>query len=218
MMLDVQRQTLWFNMDVSTCSCECMAPYYVSIWIVFYGCLTPNYNQIPPHHKPSQTLHPPLNTSPMATVYYPDHVSSATKLGWLLQTKKEVVTYMDLPLLGVNTNGQCILLIPMDYAVHFDHFIWREKIICLILHNKNDCYAMCSKRFLVLQFFFLFFLLLMDLPFLLLCMDITSHGHPCNSLWLVLSLTHYDLDAIPLLGSSLLELCLMSPLTHLWMP
>ena len=63
--------------------------------------------------------------------------------------------------------------------------------------------------------FFLSFLLLMDFPFLLLHMDIMSHGHPCDSFQLVLSLTYYDLDAIPLLGSSLLELCLMSPLTHL---
>ena len=66
--------------------------------------------------------------------------------------------------------------------------------------------------------FFFSFLLLMYLPFLLLCMDIISHGHPCDSLWLVFSLIHYDSDAIPLLGSSLLELCLMSPLTHLWTP
>ena len=70
----------------------------------------------------------------------------------------------------------------------------------------------------LLQFFFLSFLLLMDLPFLLLHMDIMSHDCPCDSFWLILSLTHYDLDAIPLLGNSLLELYLMSPLTHIWMP
>ena len=66
--------------------------------------------------------------------------------------------------------------------------------------------------------FFLSFLPLMDLPFLLLYMDIISHGHPCDSLWLILSLTWYNLDSIPLLGSFFLELCLVSPLTHLWMP
>ena len=65
-----------------------------------------------------------------------------------------------------------------------------------------------------LSFFFLF----MDLPFLPLHMDIMSHSCPCDSFWLVLSLTHFVSDAIPLLGSSLMELCLMSPLTHLWMP
>ena len=70
----------------------------------------------------------------------------------------------------------------------------------------------------LLQFFFLSFLLLTDLSFLLLHMDIMSHGCPCDSHWLILSLTHYDLDTIPLLGSSFLELYLMSPLTHLWMP
>ena len=69
---------------------------------------------------------------------------------------------------------------------------------------------------IVLQFFFSFYLHLMDLPFLLLLMDTTSHGHPCDSIWLVLSLTFYDSDTIPLLGSSLLELCLVSLLTHLW--
>ena len=68
---------------------------------------------------------------------------------------------------------------------------------------------------LLLWFFFLFFLLLTDLPFPPLCMDIMSHSCPCDSFWLVLSLTCFISDTIPLLGSSLLELCLMSPLTHL---
>ena len=36
----------------------------------------------------------------------------------------------------------------------------------------------------------------MDLPFPLLFMDITSHGRPCDSFWLILSLTTYNLNTI----------------------
>ena len=86
------------------------------------------------------------------------------------------------------------------------------------LSMKNDTYHCLALILFVLGIFFPFYLYLMDLPFLLLLMDTISHGFPYDSFWLVLFLTPYDLDAIPLLGSSLLELCLMSPLIHLQTP
>ena len=82
----------------------------------------------------------------------------------------------------------------------------------------NGMIEQCHYNIQVLQFFFLFFPPLMNLLFCHLYMDITSHSHPCDSLWLILSLTRLILDAIPLLGSSLLELCLMFPPTHLQTP
>ena len=101
----------------------------------------------------------------------------------------------------------CILEFHWEFSwAHTIHIYNRTSLWC---HDWQTSYKN------LLQFFFLPFLLLMDLSFLLLYMDITSYSHPCDSFQLILSLTCYDLDAIPLLGSSLLELCLMSPLTHL---
>ena len=85
------------------------------------------------------------------------------------------------------------------------------------LSMKNDTYHCLALILFVLGIFFPFYLYLMDLPFLLLLMDIMSHGHPCDSFWLVLSLIPYNLNTIPLLGSSLLKLCFVSQPTHLWM-
>ena len=96
---------------------------------------------------------------------------------------------------------------------------WRSQLEIIVSCRPKDLKTLLRKACAtLLRFFFLFFLPLMDLLFLYLHMGITSHGHPRDSLWLVLSLTCLILDAIPLLGSSLLELCLVSPLIHLWMP
>ena len=51
---------------------------------------------------------------------------------------------------------------------------------CVLSH----CMFEMEYVMLVLWFFFLFFLSLMDLLFLHLHMDITSHSHPCDSSYL----------------------------------